>query len=85
MGVPVERRRSNREPQFCRGIGAIDPTCSVANRSATLRVVDWLATPFDVGRSAVGLTTSTLLDADTGADGFPFCMEITTRVMKSNA
>jgi hypothetical protein len=45
---------------------------SIPNKSATLSVVDWVVPPLDVGRRAVGRTTSTLLDVDTGTDGFPF-------------
>lgn len=72
VGVPAVRRRSNKDPQWWRGIGVTDPTCSVAKRSATLSGVDWDAIPLEVGRRAVGRTTSTLLGADTGTDGFPF-------------
>lgn len=45
----------------------------VPNRSATLSGVRCgVTTPFVVGRTAVGRTTSTALEVVTGTDGFVF-------------
>ena len=71
-GVPVaDKSRSNITPPWWSGIGT-GPTDSVANNSATLSDVE-CEMPFEVGRTAVGRTTSTVFLGGTGSLTLPFC------------